>query len=60
MSVLGELFDFFMSEPARMPEDHYELSRQQPIHRVVCDYLAGMTDGFCVKTHQQWLSPRGS
>jgi dGTP triphosphohydrolase len=41
-----------------MPEPHYELIQTQPVHRVVCDYLAGMTDAFCLRMHQHWLSPQ--
>lgn len=56
MLVLSELFAFLMTNPERLPEAHYALSRSEPLHRVVCDYLAGMTDAFCLRMHQQWLT----
>jgi dGTPase len=56
-AVLGELFAFFLECPERLPEPYFDLTRSQPAHRVICDYLAGMTDAFCVRTHQQLLSP---
>ena len=28
---------------------------RQPVHRVVCDYIAGMTDGFFRRTYQQMI-----
>jgi dGTPase len=45
------LFDFLMENPAQLTvrEDH----ATQPLHRQVCDYIAGMTDGFFIKTCQQ-------
>lgn len=45
------LFDFLMKHPAQLTvrEDH----ATQPPHRQVCDYIAGMTDGFFIKTCQQ-------
>ena len=58
MAILSELFDFLLANPDRLPETHYELTRTEPVHRVVCDYLAGMTDAFCLRMHQQWLSPQ--
>lgn len=45
------LFDFLMENPAQLTvrEDH----ATQPLHRQVCDYIAGMTDGFFSKTCKQ-------
>lgn len=41
------LFSALRSEPHRMPERFASRVDEQGIHRVVCDYIAGMTDGFC-------------
>jgi dGTPase len=57
LAMLGELFDLFTDQPERLPETYHELTRSQPVHRVVCDYLAGMTDAFCLRTYQQQLTP---
>jgi dGTP triphosphohydrolase len=38
-----------------LPAPHFELIPGQPAYRVVCDYIAGMTDGFFQRTHQQML-----
>jgi dGTPase len=56
MLVLSELFDFLMANPGHLPEARHDFGRAQPLHRQVCDYLAGMTDGFCIRMHQQWLT----
>jgi dGTPase len=55
-SVLQELFEYYLAHPDRLPEPHFELIGSQPVHRVVCDYLAGMTDAFCIRTHQQLVT----
>ena len=47
------LFEFFLEHPERMPAAHREESAADPLHRRVCDYIAGMTDGFFLKTCQQ-------
>ena len=53
--MIGELFSFFLEEPGRLPEAYREQSRAEPPHRMVCDYIAGMTDGFFYRTYEQML-----
>ncbi len=57
-AMIAELFQFFVEDPARLPDHHRELSHTEPIHRVVCDYIAGMTDGFLHRNYDQMLRPR--
>ena len=52
MSMVAELFQFFCQHPGRLPEAYGEETRRRPTHRVVCDYIAGMTDGFFMRTFQ--------
>jgi dGTPase len=51
--LIARLFGFFMEHPNRLPVNYLEESAGQPLHRVVCDYIAGMTDGFLVRTCEQ-------
>jgi dGTPase len=44
------VFDFFLNHPDHMPTDYREQATGEPLHREVCDYIAGMTDGFFLKT----------
>jgi dGTPase len=48
--TIGALFEFFLSNPAELPEPYLMRMADLPLHRVVCDYIAGMTDGFCRNT----------
>jgi dGTPase len=50
MAMIGALFEHFVKEPDRLPEPYAEQSRRLPPHRIVCDYIAAMTDGFVLKT----------
>ena len=50
---IASLFEFFLAHPERMPADYREDSAGQPLFRQVCDYIAGMTDGFFLKTCHQ-------
>jgi dGTPase len=50
---IGALFSYLMEHPDRMPAAYLEESAGQPPHRRVCDYIAGMTDGFFLRTAAQ-------
>lgn len=52
---IDALFGFFMAHPAELPEGHRERLAALPLHRVVCDYIAGMTDGFFRRTAARLL-----
>jgi dGTPase len=58
-AMIAELFGFLIASPEHMPEHYLEQSAGQPAHRVVCDYIAGMTDGFLHRTYEQLLGWRG-
>jgi dGTP triphosphohydrolase len=38
-----------------MPKSYAGLAQREPRHRVVCDYIAGMTDHFLLRQHQELL-----
>ena len=53
---LTELFRFFMERPAQLPPAYGRQAQDVPLHQVVCDYLAGMTDKFLLRRHQELLA----
>ena len=55
-SVEG-LFRYFMDHPRSLPPTHAAKAPQEPLHRVVCDYLAGMTDHYLAEQYQKHLRP---
>ena len=50
---LEELFAYYLASPGSMPAPHEDLTRTEPRHVVVCDYIAGMTDQFLLRQHRQ-------
>ncbi|MEZ5402519.1 MAG: dNTP triphosphohydrolase [Bryobacteraceae bacterium] len=50
-TMIAELFELFMERPELMPETYAARARFEAVHRVVCDYIAGMTDGFFRRTY---------
>jgi dGTPase len=59
MAMIEELFQFFLDHPERLPQGYREQSENQPPHRVTCDYIAGMTDGFFRRTYEAMLGEQG-
>jgi len=53
VSQIEGLFDLLLEHPDRMPPVYRAESAGQPLHRQVCDYIAGMTDGFFLRTAGQ-------
>jgi dGTPase len=49
--VVKSLFAYWMEKPSTLPQQYQEKARQEPLARVVCDYIAGMTDHFI---HEQY------
>jgi dGTPase len=52
---LEALFEYYLAEPAMLPESHHSRIQCLGLHRVVCDYIAGMTDSFARAQHAQIL-----
>ncbi len=50
---IAELFELLLAHPELMPGAYLEESAGEPLHRQVCDYIAGMTDGFFARTCDQ-------
>jgi dGTPase len=57
---VAELFDFLLRHPEAMPAGYVEETSDLPRHRIVCDYIAGMTDGFFARTYEQMVEKLGS
>jgi dGTPase len=49
--TVRELFDYWTSRPQALPASYQEKTRHEPLPRVVCDYIAGMTDNFIQQQH---------
>jgi dGTPase len=55
--LLRDLFESYVAEPLQLPP-HFQLQLERDgVHRVVCDYIAGMTDRFAVDEHRKLFDP---
>jgi dGTPase len=49
---ISDLFEYLMRHPEAMPDSYREETEGRPLYRTVCDYIAGMTDGFFIRTYE--------
>ncbi|HEX4489129.1 MAG TPA: deoxyguanosinetriphosphate triphosphohydrolase [Terriglobales bacterium] len=54
--VVTELFNFWMAKPENLPSSYREKAKQDSLPRVVCDYIAGMTDNFIFQQYQKYVA----
>jgi len=55
VAALDALFRFFLEHPGKMPEQYEQEAEWEPRARVVCDYIAGMTDQYLLRQCQEIL-----
>jgi dGTPase len=55
VAMIAELFAHFMERPQTLPPFYYEKTRREPARRIVCDYIAGMTDHYLVEQHAKFV-----
>ncbi len=55
--ILRDLFASYIAEPRQLPPHYQAHIERDGVHRVVCDYLAGMTDRFAVDEHRKLFDP---
>jgi dGTPase len=52
---IRSLFSFYVKNPESLPPFYFDETKHGPVHRVVCDYIAGMTDHYLLDRHHQVL-----
>ena len=52
--VITELFALWMKHPEKLPASYQEKAETEPLERVVCDYVAGMTDNFIYEQYEKY------
>lgn len=51
--IVREMFRYYMDDPGRLPAPYQRKAADSPLHQVVCDYLAGMTDDYILRLSDQ-------
>jgi dGTPase len=56
--IVTELFTFWMQNPSALPQNYQEKAGQESLPRIVCDYIAGMTDHFIIEQYEKYCGGR--
>ena len=53
--MVKELFTFWMDHPEALPHNYRDKveKKEDPLPRVICDYIAGMTDNFIFEQYEK-------
>lgn len=57
ISMLQQMFAFFCEHPDELPNEYISIAWREGTERAVCDYIAGMTDGYALKTFSKYFIP---
>ncbi len=56
--ILKDLFRAYIDQPEQMPSSFMvRINEGEEIHRVVADYVAGMTDRYALDEHKKLFDP---
>jgi dGTPase len=58
VQMIGSLFAYFEADPTRLPDPYGEQIGSRPAHRVICEYIAGMTDGYCGRRYHELIGEK--
>jgi dGTPase len=51
--VIRELFEYWMTKPENLPASYRDKAEQETLARVICDYIAGMTDNYIYEQYER-------
>ncbi len=56
--ILRRLFEYFIQNKDKMPDEFIFRAEKDGLERSVCDYIAGMTDNFAVSLYKNLFIPK--
>ena len=55
--ILGGIFDYYLHDRDRLPREFQRIAETDGLERAVCDYIAGMTDGYAMEVYSRLFIP---
>ncbi|HNT73671.1 MAG TPA: deoxyguanosinetriphosphate triphosphohydrolase [Anaerolineae bacterium] len=55
--ILTALFDAYVAEPRQLPQEEQAKLDTRSLPRIVCDYIAGMTDRYALEEYAKMFDP---
>lgn len=56
--VLKQVYDYFVKNPSKMPKLYLDIANDEGIHVGVADYIAGMSDDYCLLLFNEIYVPK--
>ncbi len=56
--LLEKLYDYFRTNPEKLPEEYRRIADAMDVDRAVCDYISGMSDGYAVDLYTELFIPK--
>ncbi len=56
IKCVGRLFEYYLEHPRSLPAFYFAQTQSGSAHRVVCDYVAGMTDNYLLEQFRKLMS----
>jgi dGTPase len=50
------LFGHFLKHPRSLPASYHAKAQQELLERIVCDYIAGMTDTYLIRQYEKYVA----
>ncbi len=57
IEMLRILYEYFVKNPNEMPGVYFENTKNEPVERCVCDYIASMTDRYAIDMFRELYVP---
>lgn len=54
---IKELFEVYLAKPQALPLSYRDRAEKEDVYRVVCDYIAGMTDRYALDEYKKLFEP---
>mgnify|MGYP001852594626 FL=1 len=58
-SLLERLYSYFLRHVEQMPPEYHTIAEMEGKDRAVTDYIAGMTDQYCISLYENLFVPKG-
>ena len=58
IELICRLYTYYRAHPEKMPEEYQAIVKRYALDRAVCDYIAGMSDDYAIRTYEYLFVPR--
>lgn len=55
--IVEGIWDYYHKNPLQLPVDYHSIVDRDGLSRAVCDYISGMTDGYCMEVYSKLFIP---